>query len=156
MALTTPSDFNPALIKNLDMSKYVDLASFLNEVNKEDVRETLVKTYGKQGITGFLSLVGAVKAQATADEVTYWEEARLHQLQEGTSNGAGLVVTAASAAAVIVRENDVVLSGSDRFFVDSISGADITLVALDGSATLAASSAVKLSVEQAKNKLKWL
>jgi hypothetical protein len=48
-----PSDFNPALIKNLDMTKYVDLGSYLNEVNKEDVRETLVKTYGKQGITGF-------------------------------------------------------------------------------------------------------
>ena len=144
MAFNSPSDFNPALIKNLDMSKYVDLGSYINEVNKEDNREALIKTYGKQGITGFLSMVGAVKAQAVADEVTYWEEARLHQLQLGTAS-AGLTVTAANAAAIVVRENDVVLSGSDRFFVSDITGLVITLVALDGAATLAA-GAVSLSV----------
>ena len=146
MALNTPSDFNPALIKNLDMSKYVDLGSYINEVNKPDNRDALIKTYGKQGITGFLSMVGAVKAQAVADEVQYWEEARLHQLQEGTSDATGLIVTAASAANIFVRENDVVLSGSDRFFVSDITGTAITLVALDGSATLAASASVKLAV----------
>jgi len=137
MAFTPPSDFNPALIKNLDMTKYVDLGSYINEINKEDNRETLVKTYGKQGITGFLSMVGAIKAQAVADEVTYWEEARLHQLQVATTNGTtGLIVAAANAAAIVVRENDVVLSGSSRFFVSDITSLDITLVALDGSATL--------------------
>jgi hypothetical protein len=146
MALNTPSDFNPALIKNLDMSKYVDLGSYINEVNKPDNRDALIKTYGKQGITGFLSMVGAVKAQAVADEVQYWEEARLHQLQEGTSDATGLIVTAAAAANIFVRENDVVLSGSDRFFVSDITGTAITLVALDGSATLAASASVKLAV----------
>lgn len=144
MAFNSPSDFNPALIKNLDMSKYVDLGSYINEVNKEDNREALIKTYGKQGITGFLSMVGAVKAQAVADEVTYWEEARLHQLQLGTAS-AGLTVTAANAAAIVVRENDVVLSGSDRFFVSDITGLVITLVALDGAAVLA-NGAVSLSV----------
>lgn len=144
MAFNSPSDFNPALIKNLDMSKYVDLGSYINEVNKEDNREALIKTYGKQGITGFLSMVGAVKAQAVADEVTYWEEARLHQLQVGTAAN-GLEVTAANAAAIVVRENDVVLSGSDRFFVSDITALVITLVALDGAATLAA-GAVSLSV----------
>ncbi len=144
MAFNSPSDFNPALIKNLDMSKYVDLGSYINEVNKEDNREALIKTYGKQGITGFLSMVGAVKAQAVADEVTYWEEARLHQLQVGTAS-AGLTVTAANAAAIVVRENDVVLSGSDRFFVSDITGLVITLVALDGAAVLV-DGAVSLSV----------
>ena len=144
MAFNSPSDFNPALIKNLDMSKYVDLGSYINEVNKEDNREALIKTYGKQGITGFLSMVGAVKAQAVADEVTYWEEARLHQLQLGTAS-AGLTVTAANAAAIVVRENDVVLSGSDRFFVSDITALVITLVALDGAAVLA-NGAVSLSV----------
>jgi len=144
MAFNSPSDFNPALIKNLDMSKYVDLGSYINEVNKEDNREALIKTYGKQGITGFLSMVGAVKAQAVADEVTYWEEARLHQLQVGTAS-AGLTVTAANAAAIVVRESDVVLSGSDRFFVSDITALVITLVALDGSAVLA-NGAVSLSV----------
>lgn len=144
MALTTPSDFNPALIKNLDMSKYVDLGSYINEVNKEDNREALIKTYGGQGITGFLSMVGAIKAQAVADEVTYWEEARLHQKQAGTAS-AGLTVTAASAAAVVVRVGDVVLSGSDRFYVSAIVAAVVTLIALDGAATLTA-GAVALPV----------
>jgi len=147
MALTTPSDFNPALIKNLDMSKYVDLGSYINEVNKEDNREALIKTYGGQGITGFLSMVGAIKAQAVADEVTYWEEARLHQKQVGTAS-ADLTVTAANAAAVVVRVGDVVLSGSDRFYVSAISSAAtpaITLIALDGSAVLA-NGAVSLPV----------
>tara|TARA_R100000541_G_scaffold49279_1_gene56410 strand:- start:14000 stop:15304 length:1305 start_codon:yes stop_codon:yes gene_type:complete len=136
MALTTPSDFNPALIKNLDMSKYVDLGSYINEVNKEDNREALIKTYGGQGITGFLSMVGAIKAQAVADEVTYWEEARLHQKQVGTASS-DLTVTAANAASVVVRVGDVVLSGSDRFYVSAIAAAAITLIALDGSAVLA-------------------
>jgi len=147
MALTTPSDFNPALIKNLDMSKYVDLGSYINEVNKEDNREALIKTYGGQGITGFLSMVGAIKAQAVADEVTYWEEARLHQKQVATAS-AGLTLTAANAAAVVVRVGDVVLSGSDRFYVSAISSAAtpaITLIALDGSAVLA-NGAVSLPV----------
>jgi hypothetical protein len=149
MAFNSPSDFNPALIKNLDMSKYVDLGSYINEVNKEDNREALIKTYGKQGITGFLSMVGAVKAQAVADEVTYWEEARLHQLQVAATSGTtGLIIEAANAAAVVVRENDVVLSGSDRFFVSDITGLVITLVALDGTATLSLvdNTAVSLSV----------
>ena len=139
-----PSDFNPALIKNLDMTKYVDLGSYLNEVNKEDVRETLVKTYGKQGITGFLSMVGAVKAQATADEVTYWEEARLHQKQVGTSASNVVTVDNSASQAVVVREGDIVLDGSNRFYVSAIAAnvsvpadTDITLVALDGSAAIA-------------------
>ena len=147
-----PSDFNPALIKNLDMTKYVDLGSYLNEVNKEDVRETLVKTYGKQGITGFLSMVGAVKAQATADEVTYWEEARLHQKQVGTSASNVVTVDDSAGQAVVVREGDIVLDGSNRFYVSAIAAnssvtedMDITLTALDGSATIA-DGAVSLAV----------
>ena len=69
MAFTSPSDFNPALIRNLDMTKYVSLGDYIDEVNKPDNRDALVKTYGNQGITGFLQMVGAVKAQAVADEV---------------------------------------------------------------------------------------
>lgn len=136
MALSsTPTDFTPSMIKNLDMSKYVDLASFLNEVNKPDNRDALVKTYGSQGITGFLQMVGAVKAQAVADEVTYWEEARLHKLQSGTFVQATGVLTAAAAADVVVRLNDVLLIDGDiRVFVTAISGLDITVESLDGTA----------------------
>ena len=77
MALTGPTDFSPSMIKNLSMDKYISLGAYINEINKPDNRDALVKTYGEQGITGFLQLVGAVKSQAVADEVTYWEETRL-------------------------------------------------------------------------------
>jgi hypothetical protein len=44
----------------------------------------LVKTYGNQGITGFLQLTGAIKSNGVADEVQYWEETRLHPAQSAT------------------------------------------------------------------------
>ena len=114
MAVTAPVDFSPSLIKNLSMDKYINLAAYINEVNAPDNRDALVATYGEQGITGFLNLVGATKAQATADEVTYWEEARLHQHQKGAYVFATGVLTAANAASVYVRVNDIVLADGDR------------------------------------------
>lgn len=158
MAFTSPAGFDPALIRNLDMSKYVDLGTYINEVNAPDNRDSLVSTYGNQGITGFLQMVGAVKAQAVADEVVYWEEARLHAKQVGATLGTtGLIITVDTSAseAVVVRVNDVILSGSDRFFVSAITANatvaadfDIALVALDGSSTLSlvAATAVSLPV----------
>ena len=150
MAFTSPSDFNPALIRNLDMTKYVSLGDYIDEVNKPDNRDALVKTYGNQGITGFLQMVGAVKAQAVADEVQYWEEARLHQKQTALTDGTtGLIIeVGTNSDAIVCRENDVLLSGSDRFYVSDITGNQITLVALDGSATLSLSdnAAVSLAV----------
>lgn len=135
MALSSsPADFSPAMIKNLSLDKYVDLASYLNEVNKPDNRAALVKTYGNQGITGFLQMVGAVKAQAVADEVTYWEEARLHQLQSGSFVQATGILTAASAADVVVRVNDVMLLENVRVFVTDVTGTAITVISLDGTA----------------------
>lgn len=146
MAVTGPADFSPAMIKNLSMDKYISLGAYVNEINKPDNRDALIKTYGEQGITGFLQLVGATKAQAVADQVTYWEEARLHTPLKGSSDATGLIVTAASAADVTVRENDIVLEGDKRFFVSNITGLAVTLVALDGSSTLAASASVSLPV----------
>ncbi len=128
---SSPADFSPAMIKNLSLDKYVDLASYLDEVNKPDNRAALVKTYGSQGITGFLQMVGAVKAQAVADEVTYWEEARLHQLQSGTFVQGTGVLTATSA--VVVRVNDVMLLENVRVFVTDVTGSAITVISLDGS-----------------------
>ena len=45
------------------------------------------KTFGNQGISGFSELMGATKAVGTADEVTYFEETRLHPLQTITEAG---------------------------------------------------------------------
>ena len=137
MAITGPSDVANAGIRRLDPAKYVDLASFINEVNKPDNRELLVKTYGNQGITGFLKLTGAVKNAGTNDQVQWWEEQRLHPKASiaptatvaSAAAGASqsfVVATAAidaSASTVNLRENDVVLAGTNfdvRCFVHDV------------------------------------
>ena len=136
-------------LQKLDAAKYISLYDL---VNKPDNRDALIKTYGNQGITGFLQLVGATKAVATNDEVQYWEEERLHKKQAGsmaaiTSADATVVLTAASAAAVIVRLQDVVLvNGSERALVTGISTAAITLTALSSDGFSAASLNASASV----------
>jgi hypothetical protein len=144
---------NPAAnqfgLQKLDAAKYISLYDL---VNKPDNRDALIKTYGNQGITGFLQLVGATKAVAANDEVQYWEEERLHQLQAGTmatiaAGAATAALTAANAAATIVRVNDVVLvNGSERAMVTGISSASspiITLTALSADGFSAASAGAK-------------
>ena len=136
-------------LQKLDAAKYISLYDL---VNKPDNRDALIKTYGNQGITGFLQLVGATKAVATNDEVQYWEEERLHKKQAGsmaaiTVGDATVVLTAASAAAVIVRLQDVVLvNGSERALVTGIATADITLTALSSDGFSAASLNASASV----------
>ncbi len=79
---TTPKGIVNNIFKQADPAKYTSLDEFIDEVNAPDIRASLIKTYGDQGITGFLKLTGAVNAAGTADEITYWEEARLHQSQK--------------------------------------------------------------------------
>jgi hypothetical protein len=136
MAFTsTPSDFSPSSIKKLDPAKYTSLSDYIDEVNKPDNRDSLVKTYGNQGITGFLQLVGAVKSSGTADEVQYWEEARLHARQTyaisgSPVTGAKSVVLTFGSNAVVVRVNDVVLlNGDERGVVTAVTGSTSFAVA---------------------------
>ena len=70
----TPTGIVNNAFHQLDPSKYTALDEFINEVNAPDIRASLIKSYGDQGITGFLKLTGAVNASGTADQVTYWEE----------------------------------------------------------------------------------
>ena len=108
---TTNTNAGAFGVQKLDAAKYISLYDL---VNKPDNRDALIKTYGSQGITGFLQLVGAVKAQATADEVQYWEEERLHKKAAGSTVGG--VWTAATGD--VLRPNDVVLldDGTRAFF----------------------------------------
>ena len=137
-------------MQKLDAAKYISLYDL---VNKPDNRDALIKTYGNQGITGFLQLVGATKAIAQNDEVQYWEETRLHQKQVGTSNGTLTVTVDDSAGeSVYVRNGDVLLDGKNKFYVSSVlantttpADTDITLIALDGSSTIG-SGAVTLPI----------
>lgn len=139
MALGTPPLNNAgksAAFKQLDPAKYTSLGDFIDEVNKPDNRDLLVKTYGNQGITGFLKMTGAVKASGTNDQVQYWEESRLHSKATITpsssaspaanvpSGDASCKIKIASGGSVL-RDNDVVLlNGSIRAVIDGVGAAE--------------------------------
>lgn len=154
----TPLDFSPNAFRRLDPTKYVSLGDFINQVNKPDNRDLLVKTYGNQGITGFLQLTGAVKANGVADEVQYWEETRLHQLQVATpaasaaTGATSIVLNLASAATSAtgatkaaaqkyLRVNDVILVGGvDRFIITAISSGEYSQTATAAATAVALTS----------------
>ena len=155
----TPLDFSPNSFRRLDPTKYTSLGDFIDEVNKPDNRDLLVKTYGNQGITGFLQMVGAVKSNGAADEVQYWEETRLHQLQVATPAASAaaaattLTLNLASAATSAtgatkaaaqkyLRVNDVILVGGvDRFIITAVSSGEFSQTATAAATAVALSSA---------------
>ena len=114
-----------------DPLKYTALDEFLsgNYANRPDVRDMLVKTYGDQGITGFLKLTGAVKNAGTADQVEYFEERRRHQrlvvaTGASASSGAFNDVVFDDHATKAPQLYDVLMKVSDgeRFIVDFVDG----------------------------------
>lgn len=143
---TSPTDFSPAAQRRVDPSKYTALADFIDEINKPDNRESLVKTYGDQGITGFLQMTGATKAAGTNDQVQWWEETRLHPRQAASassdtaSTATSMNITLPAGADRVLRNNDVVLfNGNRRGF---ISGMATSNAGLSGGAYSATASAV--------------
>ena len=96
--------------QKLTAATYISLYDL---VNKPDNRDALIKTYGNQGITGFLNLVGATKSIAQNDEVQYWEETRLHTKALGAMTSGAYV----AGTGDVLRPYDVVLlSGQIRAF----------------------------------------
>ena len=123
MALTgTPSVSGgvQSSFRQLDPAKYTSLGDFINKVDRPDVREALIKTYGDQGITGFLQMTGAVKANGSAKQVEYFEEARLHSKQVGEWDSATQFTVLDVDVNLFVRANDVILHGVDRYVVTAI------------------------------------
>ena len=123
MALTgTPSVSGgvQSSFRQLDPAKYTALGDFINKVDRPDVREALIKTYGDQGITGFLQMTGAVKANGSAKQVEYFEEARLHSKQVGEWDSATQFTVSDVDVNLFVRANDVILHGVDRYVVTDI------------------------------------
>tara|TARA_R100001594_G_scaffold117466_2_gene152682 strand:+ start:14756 stop:16288 length:1533 start_codon:yes stop_codon:yes gene_type:complete len=144
---SAPKGINNNLYALESPTKYTSLYDFIDEVNAPDVRAKLSKSFGNQGISGFLKMTGAIKNNGTADNVQYFEEARLHQVQRATvkssleddnstedSSGAlgditgGITFqtvvaadgsfTDASSVQLIVREGDIILvNGVDRMIV---------------------------------------
>lgn len=155
-----PADVGP---KNFDLTPatYTTLGSLLDPT-KPDVRELYVETFGDQGITGFLDLVGAKKTAGTADEVQWYEEGRLHRSVQFTNvvnntadNAVAFTIskvdedTAITIADQAVRPNDVILDELGRRFVVvtvSSSAGTGTLKALDGGTFAAQATAVQGNV----------
>jgi hypothetical protein len=84
-----------------DPSKYTainDLLTSADAYNRPDVREMLVKTFGDQGITGFLTLTGATKNAGQADQVEYFEERRRHKRLVVDAVGTASGITAAGVS----------------------------------------------------------
>lgn len=166
MALSqAPADFSPAAFRRLDPTKYVSLGDFINQVNKPDNRDMLVKTYGNQTITGFLQMTGAVKSNGTADDVQYWEETRLHPAQTVQFAAAGVASTATSVALVLpsatatatgtlkaqaqkyLRVNDVILiNGADRFIVTAITAGEFSQTATAGATAVALNGTLSVEI----------
>ena len=136
--------------------KYTTLDQLL-KYNKPDNRDLLIETYGDQGITGFLEMVGAVRSAGTADQIQYWEEGRLHKKLTTVAGGLAAVtgdtpdsgerhVGTFSAGSEPCRLNDVLLSPAGQRLV--VVGFDATnnevlVVTLDGSDLTAEADASK-------------
>ena len=124
----------------------------LIKATKEDVMPDLVKTYGDQGLTGFLKLTGAITSGGSSDQVDWWEEGRRHRAFDYTTSsdltlggsGVSLTVASSNALASNVQKNDVVMDAETgaRFIVQaggftSGTAANVVLVKMDNTATVA-------------------
>ena len=109
--------------------KYISLGELMKYA-KPDNRDLLIKTYGDQGITGFLELTGATRSSGVQDEVQYWEEGRLHRKFTGTlADDGALTVTEVNATGgdyfdnggIPCRLNDVIMdSNGFRYVVTAV------------------------------------
>ena len=157
---TAPTNFAPPTLKNAPES-YISLGDLLDP-NKPDNRDLLINTYGDQGITGFLTLTGAVNNAGTADEVTWWEEGRLHRTVTATSDGlnggavgelhlGSINAISGDSADAPVRLNDVLLTpGGQRLVVTGIDDAananEILVKRLDGNNVASEPTAIECAV----------
>ena len=135
MALTnnTGADKGP-LGLNLVPQKYISLGSLIDPT-KPDNRDILIKTFGDQGITGFLQLTGAVKNAGTSDEVQYWEEGRLNRTLtlSGITTGGVATVTHVDQVAIGSNIADDQIRLNDVLLLDD--GMRILVTAYNGDAT---------------------
>ena len=141
----TPDTYNTRSRLLADPSKYSSLSDFVDP-SKPDNRDLLIKTFGDQGITGFLQLTGAVKAAGTNDEVQYWEEGRLHQTQTFASiittvsdadNNTFATLTKSGSDKWYIQKNDVIMTADNvRWIVTEDPGSDdaVIVARLDGAA----------------------
>jgi hypothetical protein len=119
--------------------KYTALGDFLGtaDINKPQVRELFVKTFGDQGITGFLTLTGATKNAGQADQIEWFEEKRRHRkvrssVAETFSGGSGTTCSFDnSEGAYVPQLYDVLMKVSDgqRFLIESVTSSTASALA---------------------------
>ena len=133
------SNVAPATLKPTP-DKYVALGDLLNDYSKPDNRDLLIETYGDQGITGFLTLTGAVNSAGVQDEVTWWEEGRLHKTLAFDAIAAGsgqqniTVTSYTNGEDNPVRLNDVLMTPSGEILVvtNLSDGTSVGVKSMDG------------------------
>ena len=121
----------------------------LIKATREDVMPDLVKTYGDQGLTGFLKLTGAVNSGGSSDQIDWWEEGRRHRAFDYAASDLTLAVLVClddrleHALASNVQKNDVLMDAETgaRYIVKSGgftggSAAAVVLVKMDNSAAV--------------------
>ena len=114
---TTPSDLG-ALNPQTSPRSYTTIDELL-KANKEDNRDLLVKSYGDQGITGFLELTGATKSAGTNDFIQWWEEPRRHKTYTvaGTPSGSTGQVTGITAINGLGKQDVVMNATTGEVFI---------------------------------------
>lgn len=126
--------------------KYTALGEFLtvNDINKPQVRELFVKTFGDQGITGFLTLTGATKNAGQADQIEWFEEKRRHRKAKSSAGvtfssgvATALFTVGGGSGAYVPQQYDVLMNTADgeRYMVTGLSS---SYAASGGTATLTA------------------
>ena len=140
-------DQAPASLK-LTPDKYTTLNDLV-KTTKDFVLPDLVQSYGDQGITGFLNLVGAVKSGGTSDMIDWWESGRRHKAIDATAAQQTLTTGATPATGKLVidfgsaddnlnsgiRKQDVVMDAATgtRWICDATPDASgVVLRKLDG------------------------
>jgi len=146
----------PASQQQTLSTNYLDLSSAANagwgQQYVPDLMEKEAEVFGPRTISGFLEQVGAEEAM-TADQVVWSEQGRLHLSYKGDIDDANVItiqsdidgnfgasetLVEAGMTTHGIRVNDTVIvsnaNGVKKCLVTSVSGADVTVAAYDGTA----------------------
>ena len=104
----------------------------LIKATKQDIMPDLVKTYGDQGLTGFLKLTGAVNSGGSSDQVDWWEEGRRHRALDAGDQSAANAAAGANLSIDVaeingnVQKNDVLMDADSGVRLVVMGGGNTT------------------------------
>lgn len=138
-------------------AQYKAEPSFIDSVNKPHHLPDIAQTYGSELISGpmsFTAIMGVPVDYGDADEVYFWEKARLHATPNGTIQATNPSDTGTKTITTVndhnVKDNDVVLlNGRIRCFAKSTGAKTFTVQPLNSAgfgASFAANEFVKVQI----------